>query len=334
MRKQTTAVLAAAATLAAGGLAWAAPASAELTTRCVGEGGAVTVPGDLVVPRDSSCTLTGTTVTGDVRVRPGANLIAQDATIEGRVVAADNAYFEAINSTVGGQVALNGAYGSYLDNSDLSDRVITRPGGSSDIGGFVYTFETDIAGNLVSRSGELFVESTEIGGTVNSRSSLYTDLYESFVDGRMIVRGNELGSVVCASAVQGESRFVDNTELVQLGSDGPFADCAGGSYWGDNVTVNGSTGGVYVDNSIVNGDLTLRNNDPVAQVGDNAMVRGEIRGDYEDWDGSAPMTLQRRSAAPESAPEQRDDLLEKKIAKRHQAAVNSADRAGTAGIGR
>ena len=334
MKKQTVGAIAIAATVGASGLAWAAPATADLTTRCVGEAGDVTVPGNLVVPRDKSCTLTGTTVNGDVRVAPGADLIAEDVTIGGRVVAAEDAYFEATTSSVGGEVILRAAYGSYFDNTDVGARVLTTPNANVDAGGFVYTFESDFAANLVSRSGEVFVESTEIGGAVNSNASLYTDVYESFVDGRMHVRNNELGSVVCASAVQDASRFIGNNEVVQLGSDGPFADCDGGSYWGSNVAANNNNGGVYVDNNIVNGDLTLRNNDPIAQVGANNMVRGQIIGDYEDWDGSAPAAKQQRSLSAQSAPERRDNILDQKVEQRHTTAVKSAHRAGDANLGR
>ncbi|HET7329093.1 MAG TPA: hypothetical protein VFJ14_17620 [Nocardioidaceae bacterium] len=334
MKKQTVGAIAVAATLGATTLAWSSPASAELNTRCVGEAGAVTVPGDLVVPRGEVCILTGTTVQGDVRVARNADLLADGATIGGRVAANNNAYFEAVGSTVDGEVVLNGAYGSYLESSDLGARVLTRPNAITDTGGFVYTFQSSVSGSLVSRSAELFVEASEIGGTVNSRNSLYADLYESFVDGRVLVRNNERGGVVCASAVQGDSRFVGNGVVVQLGSDGPFADCADGSYWGGDVTANRNTGGVFVDNNIVNGDLTLRNNDPVAQVGDDNMIRGEIVGQYEDWDAAAPMTLQHRSVAPQSNPQRRDNILDQKIEQRHAGAVKSAARAGAAHIGR
>lgn len=65
--------------------ATALPAQADLFTGCVGTGGAVTVPGDLVVPSSKSCILDGTTVEGRVTVQSGTDLIATDATVKGAV---------------------------------------------------------------------------------------------------------------------------------------------------------------------------------------------------------------------------------------------------------
>ena len=51
----------------------AAPAArADLITYCIGTGGAVTVPNDLYVPAGESCSLEGTTVTGNVQVAAGS----------------------------------------------------------------------------------------------------------------------------------------------------------------------------------------------------------------------------------------------------------------------
>jgi hypothetical protein len=332
MKKQIGAALATVATISGTTLFTATPASAELTTRCVGEGGAVTVPGDLVVPRGGSCTLTGTTVTGDVRVGPGADLIAEDVSVGGNVAVARDGYFEAFTSTVDGATVLRGAHGAYLEGTELGGRVATLPDDASGIGGFVYTFESELADDLVSRSAELFVDTSEVGGNVNSVSSQYADLYESFVDGGVSVRNNELGGVVCSSAVQGESRFVDNGDAVQLGAEGPFANCRGGSYWGADVTVAFTTGGVFADNNVVDGNLTLRDNDPVALVGPNNVIRGDIIGEFEDWDGTEPARAQRSAGG--SAADSRESALQNRIDRRHDSAVASADRAGNAGLGR
>lgn len=330
MKKRTVAIATAAAACAMS-LTTAEPASADLTTRCVGEGGAVTVPSDLVVPRGRSCTLTGTKVLGDVRVAKGADLIANDVSVEGRVRVAEDAYFDTTGTSVDGPVRMRSSYGAHFDASAFGSRVNARPNANTDHGGFVFALESEVSGNVVARKSELFLEDSEIGGTVKSRGSLYTDVYGSFIDGRLLVRDNRLGSMVCAAVVQGSSRFVGNGEVVQLGSDGPVANCAGASYWGGNVTVNDSTGGVYVDHNIVNGNLTLRRNDPVAQLGDSNRVRGKVRGEYEDMTSAKKPQL--RSMAPNSAT-QRDERLTEKAAKRRSAAVKSADRAGAANIGR
>lgn len=144
------------------------------------------------------------------------------------------------------------------------------------------------------------------------------------------MRANELGGVACNVAVQGTARFLNNAGPVQLGSDGPVSQCStGGSYWGDDVTVNGTTGGVYLDDDIVNGDLTLRNNDPVALVGAGNLVRGQILGEYEEWDGSEPAGMASSSVQAET---RRADL-EQQVEERQQEAVESAEDAGSADLG-
>jgi hypothetical protein len=86
---------AASALIAAGEMMTLAPtAQASLVTRCVGEGGNVTVPGDLVVPAGQSCWLEGTTVQGNVKVRKNADLVADGATFQGRVHAGKNGYVD------------------------------------------------------------------------------------------------------------------------------------------------------------------------------------------------------------------------------------------------
>ena len=323
MNKKCAAALAAAAALGASTLLVAAPASAELTTRCVGEGGAVTVPGDLVVPRNGSCSLDGTTITGDVWIGRGADLITENVTVGGGVTGVGNAYFEAFSTSVDGSVVLNGSHGAYLEDSEVGDRVLTQ-WGDDVAGGFVYTFQSAVGDDLVSQGGELFVESTEVAGALRSDLSQYTDLYDSFVDGGVLVRDNELGGVVCASAVQGDSRFVGNIDTVQLGADGPFADCDGSNFWGGDVAVRDTQGGVLLDHNIVDGDLTLRDNDPVALFGPRNLVRGDVLGEFDEWDGSQP--ARQRSASAET----REQALQRKVTQRHDSAVRSADRAGNA----
>lgn len=329
MKNQLVLFATGALTLSAFGIV--APASADLVTRCVGEGGAVTVPGDLVVPRGAACSLTGTTVTGDVRVAAGADLVAVDVTVDGRVVVADDAYLDTTGTTVAGEVILSGAFGGYFEGSEIGDRVVTRASASTDTGGFAYAVGSRVTGDLVSRSAEVFAEDSELGGLV-STDSLYADLYSSFVDGTVLVRANEQGSTLCNVAVQGTSRFQNNTGAVQLGSDGPGAACAAGSFWGDDVTVTGTTGGAFVDGNIIDGDLTLRDNDPVALVGQSNLVRGEIRGDFEEWDGTDPSSIASTSEQG-SDPQQRRATLEDKVEQRQQQARKSAEQAGAADLG-
>ena len=77
----------------------AAPAAqADLVTHCIGTGGAVTVPNDLLVPAGESCALTGTTITGNVRVAAGANLVVTGGHVSGEVQVAADGYLDATST--------------------------------------------------------------------------------------------------------------------------------------------------------------------------------------------------------------------------------------------
>lgn len=94
------------AVIAASVLAVAPTAHADLVTHCIGTGGAVTVPNDLLVPAGESCALTGTTITGNVTVAAGGNLVVTGGRVSGEVRVAADGYLDATETTVDGQVVL------------------------------------------------------------------------------------------------------------------------------------------------------------------------------------------------------------------------------------
>ncbi|UFU03913.1 hypothetical protein LQF12_04700 [Ruania suaedae] len=306
----------------------AMPASAALTTRCVGEGGAVTVPGDLVVPSGQTCLLSGTTVAGDVRVAQGADLIASEATFEGRVVGAADAYVELTDSSVAGEVRLVDAFGGLIERSEVSERVLVREN-SSDYT-FALVLESDLGADLVARGGEVFVDQSQITGSVNSRDSRYTDVYASFVDGDVRVQTASAGSLLCQASVQGAAVLRDNAGTVQIGADGPGFPCEGGSYVGGNVVAEGNTGGVYVDNVIINGRLRVAENDPAAVIGDGVMARGGIVGESTE---EAAVSLMERSGRSAGPAQSRDQALQERVAERQGEARAEAEQAGAADLG-
>ncbi len=330
MRKKLVATSTTVAAVAAMTLALAGTASADLTTRCDGEGGAVTIPTDLIVPAGKTCLLTGTVIQGDVRVGAGADLIAEDVTIEGAVRVNGNAYFETFDTSVSGQVTMRGAFGSYLTTSDLGSDVNARPGGGYDSAGFVLAEEVDSMGRVVVDTGELLLETSDVAGDVIVRDSLYADVYDTFIDGELRSLRNEQGSVVCSSVIQGEARFVDNMLSVQLGGDGPLVECDGSSYWGSDVRVIGTTGGVFLDDNIANGDVILRNNDPIAQIGTGNMVRGDVIGDFEAAPSMAALSKSKVSARAAQDVVAREDAVDAKIDARRSDAIEAAEAAGPA----
>ena len=331
MKKSMTAALATTALIAGGaafGTLGAAPAHADLVTQCTGTAGEVTVPGDLVVPADATCDLTGTTVTGDVRVRQGGNLIGEGVSIEGRVVGAADSYVDLLDSTVAGDLRMNSAYGAVVEGSAIDGRVTSRAAEEAPIG-FMFALESELGENLVARAGEVYVENSVVAGTVNSREAVYTDIYDTFIDGRLVVGENAEGSMLCAVVVQGNSRITGNAGPVQVGSDGPAADCDGVSYWGDNVRVDANTGGVVIDDNIVNGTLRLDDNTPTAQVGENNQARGGINGPHEPIPAEGE-ELQSFSAQAEA---DHADTIQNRIDERREAAQQQAAEAGSANLG-
>ena len=323
-----TAISLAVTTLAVGAtFASTVPAGADLTTRCVGEGGAVVVPGDLIVPKGSSCTLTGTTVTGNIRVAPGADLVARDVTVSGTVTVLDSAYLDMTTSKVNGRVVLNGSFGGFLESTEVDGGLLNKSRAGTDGGGFLYVVSSDISADVVARTGELLLDNSEVTGSVTSQGSVFTDLYGTFVDGRLTVESSTDGSIVCGSVIHQTANFLNNGTLVQLGSDGPVRACANGSsYWGQDVVVEATTGELYVDRNLVNGNLTLLNNEPVARVGPSNRVRGDVIGEYEAWDGSGSMERSRQS----SVDPERSENVRALGTERSQQAVDRAALAGDA----
>ncbi|WP_435207633.1 hypothetical protein [Micromonospora sp. bgisy143] len=310
------------AVIAASVLAVAPTAHADLVTHCIGTGGAVTVPNDLLVPAGESCALTGTTITGNVTVAAGANLVVTGGRVSGEVRVAADGYLDATETTVDGQVVLAaGGYGIYL--SDASTGALTvRPKGSATIDSFLFAEASTISGNVTVGAGEVRLDGgTQVTRNVSSTGTYYTDVHDSFVDGTLSVLNSATGSVVCGSAVRGRATFAGNLGGVQLGPNGALDSCASGGYWGADVSVTNTTGGVTVDDNIINGQLTVTGNDPAAQVAANNRIRGGVTGDQ-----AAPSA---NRAARMAAPD-REEAGDERAEVRRTSAVQDATEAGAA----
>ncbi|BCJ50864.1 hypothetical protein Asp14428_23390 [Actinoplanes sp. NBRC 14428] len=306
----------------------AAPgARADLVTHCVGTGGAVTVPNDLFVPAGQSCALTGTTVTGNISVAAGANLVVTGGRFSGEVQVAADGYLDATDTTVGGGIELaSGGYGVFLKNA-RSGAVTVRAKGSSTIDSFLYTERATIDGTVTAGAGEVRLDdTTQVTGNVSSTGTYYTDVHDSFVDGTLSVLNSATGSVVCGSAVRGRATFSGNLGGVQLGPNGSLDSCASGGYWGREVAISNTTGGVRVDDNIIDGQLTLTANNPVARVAANNRIRGGVVGDQ------APPNAA-KSAATLGKAAKAHDAGDSRAQERRTDAVQEAKAAGDAGLG-
>lgn len=315
-------VVAATSLVAAGGLAAAAPASADLVTYCHGEGGPVTVPTDLVVAEGDSCYLTGTTIEGDVRIEASADLVVVDGTLNGAVDVAEDGYFDVRTSAVDGDVNATDAYGIYLDASQLAASVSSA---GSDPAAFLFAFESGVDGAVSATSGEFLVTASQVGGDVTGVGALYTDVHDSTIGGALTVENNELGGVFCDSEVDGAASYQGNSDVVQLGADGPMADCEQMSYFGGDLDVSDNSANVVVSNNIIRGDLSGTGNDP-APRGENNRVRGAVSGQFQDLTPPADV---RAFFAPKKKVDHQDKL-ERQVDDRRADAKAAAKAAGPA----
>lgn len=276
---RTTSALCAAGLVAASVLLSTVPSQAALTTRCVGEAGAVTVPGDLVVPKGESCSLEGTVVEGNVRVQVGADLVLRGGGIHGNLVAQEDAYVEAEETTIGGNVTSRGSYGVYLTDARVAGDF--RSPANATRGGFLLAEGTDFSGRVLDRSGSVLLLSSAVSGVVRGEGNVATDLEDSVVEGSLTVIGSEDGSLVCDSEVYGMARFTANVGAIQIGGTEPWGPCAGSAYFGDDLEIDRNTDGVRLVDAIVRGDLSGEGNDP-APLGSGNRVRGEVSGQFAD----------------------------------------------------
>ncbi|MEV6492588.1 hypothetical protein AB0M20_28810 [Actinoplanes sp. NPDC051633] len=320
-------IAAVAAGVAAGGmLVGVGPASADLVTYCIGTGGAVTVPNDLYVPPNESCDLAGTTITGNVSVAAGANLVVANGRVSGDVRIAGNGYFDASSSVVSGQVVLAaGGYGVYLRDAQ-SGTITVRPKGSTTVDSFLFVEGSTVAGGVTAGAGDVRIDQgTQIEGNVNSSGTYYTDVHDSFLDGTLQVLNSATGSVVCGSAVRGKATFAGNLGGVQLGPNGGLDSCASGGYFGRDVSVTNTSGGVTVDDNIIDGVLTVQANNPAAVVAPNNRIRGGIVG---DTGADVAPAAARRGTSMSPRPE----AAEQRAAARLTAAEAEATAAGPADL--
>jgi hypothetical protein len=125
-----------------------------------------------------------------------------------------------------------------------------------------------------------------------------TDLADSTINGTLRVHGNELGSIVCASEVDGEATFTQNAYGLQIGGPGQFGTCDGDNYWAGSLTIQGNTGdvlGIDVSDNIVRGTIQGDGNTP-APTGAGNRFRGEATGQFSDLPPASDPAAERRAA--------------------------------------
>ncbi|MFF1671635.1 hypothetical protein ACFVWN_18055 [Nocardiopsis flavescens] len=276
MKIRSSVAAAATAALAVGGVTlMAAPAQADLVTLCSGHGGAITLPTDLAVPAGKSCFLDGTVIQGDVTVRKGGNLHILGGEIQGEVIVQQDGYFDASDTSVDGRVVNRGSYGTYLEESSAGAALRTVPVEGAANDGFAFVVDSSVK-NINAETGAVYVEGSRIGGAVKGTGVEYVDIYDSVVRGALTVSGSASGGILCDSEVIGAASYTDGAGPVAVGAGEQEGFCSSVNYIDGTLTVTGISGGAYIDNNIVGGDLVASGNTPTAQIGDANRVRGDI----------------------------------------------------------
>ena len=108
----------------------ALPAHGALTTYCLGTAADCDRPrGTWFVRADQACDLSGVTVTGNVTVRAGADLIAEGSTFDGNLRVQEDAYLDSKGSTIAGKLVLRSAYGAYVEDGAVDGRTDAQESG-------------------------------------------------------------------------------------------------------------------------------------------------------------------------------------------------------------
>lgn len=277
--------VAAAASVALVGIT-ASPVSGALTTRCVGFAEGVTVPGDLVVPAFESCSLTGVTIEGSVRVARNADLVLDaGSSVGGDAAVAPGGFLDATESTVAGTLIVRGGFAASVETSSVGADV--RIVGSDDESagpGLLSIESSDVAGTVIARTGEVSIESSRIGADVRANGAVFVDVVDSTVTGGLRLVNAEFGGLVCASEVYGDSLVRANGYGVQLGGGGGIGACDDVNFFGGDLVVRDNAAsevGLAVSGNIVAGSLTGSGNDP-APFGAGNRVRGAVGGQFAD----------------------------------------------------
>ncbi|MDF2847432.1 MAG: hypothetical protein K0R97_1414 [Oerskovia sp.] len=247
-------------------LAVAAPSAHAAVTNCTTELDDTVVAGDLVVPAGATCVLGGTTVQGSITVGDDAWLDATEAVIEGDVVATD-------------------AYGVLIDGASVGGDISSYTAGSRT--GFLYLYDLRVGGSVATGGVDVEISDTKITGNLTTQAATYVDLLRTSVGGDATLGDSDFG-VSVGGAVVGGSLSVTGTSrdaLIGANADGT-ADQWGNTVGGDLV-LTGNTANLQVAGTTVHGAVRLADNTPAANFGPGNTA-GSVEGDLT---GTAPGAL-------------------------------------------
>lgn len=303
------------AAVVAGSIAAAAPSQAGLVTSCTGTASDVTVPGDLFVPAGESCDLTNVTINGNTTVRDKANLFLTGSTLNGSLTLQTDGFVDAEHTTVTGATQLSTAFGAFVQDSTLTGDVTT------DGPSFLYSLRSTHKGGIASTNGETYLESGRVAGDIRTSGDLLTDLNDTVVQGTFAADTATLGSVLCASEVDGAASF-SNGGTLELGGTTPVSACAF-DVFADSVTATGNAD-VHVVGTVIRGSLNCTGNATVDGSGNR--LRGGATGQCASL---APAAASKAAAVTGA----RKNAIVTKIGSRTNTGERAASKAGLAHIG-
>ena len=224
-------------------------------------------PRDLVVRADQSCDLSGVTVTGDVTVRAGADLIAEGSTFDGNLRVQEDA-IDAKGSTIAGKLVC--APPTAPTSRTAPSLAHRRPGAR-----FLYSLGSEHSARVVAASGETYLDGSVVRGDVITTDEHLTDIYDSWITGDLSVTGAAEGGLraPARSTATSATRAAGSGADQRRRTSGP----CGVSYVGGDVALTDNTDGVLISSTIVRGDLRRDGNDP-ASTGTDNRVRGASEG--------------------------------------------------------
>jgi hypothetical protein len=194
-------------------------------TVCTSDQQATTIPGDLIVPENASCTITDSAVGGNVEVGKNAYFQATSSKIAGDVEARRSltVFIDSLSS-VGGEVETSSTFQVFVFNATVGDEIDVS--GSSD--------KVHICGNQVTKDVEVTSSGRDIlvgdpratdcaGNTVGGD----IEVEHNNVDVELVVRGNTVADDLEVNNNRGPAeKFVqDNTGGDRLschGNESPF----------------------------------------------------------------------------------------------------------------
>ena len=194
-------------------------------TECNSPQTGANIPGDLIVPDDGTCIITGSTGGGNVKVGRNAYFQSIASNIGGDVKGRRSlTVFIDSQSTVGGSVDTSSTFQVFVFNSSIGDEVDVR--GTADKVNVCGTQAHEIE---VSSSGrDILVGDPETEGCAGNAVSDDIEVEDNFVDVELIVRGNTVGDdlLVLDNDGPAKDKFVQNNiggdRLVCRGNEDPF----------------------------------------------------------------------------------------------------------------